>query len=824
MPKDVRTNVIVSAETKGFDSARQKVSKFSDEGAKGVTAQAKGFEDAKNSSAAYSKSLEKINKMDFKDVQKQIGGLKDHLGDLHKQQLAVTMAMSEMDDQASPAYKKLKDDLKSIQQESKTAERQINSLNKAFATQAKEAERLAEASRQGRGAFIQGLAQGGLPFPAPFLQRGPGMGRQVAGMAVGRALTGGARGAQLAGGAMFGGVGGMAQAIGSIPLVGGMLGGQFQAAAQYAQQNIQWQQTKLGMAPYTERVGDIRERATYLAERSAKLRRARSRKEEAEREIEEAERNRDILMKAAQYQHARKRQEEALAAAEKEGVLPYAAEKGSQVVSSTFDSIKRGIGEIVNPFGEVVDAGIDLLKKGDIGGFITGKHGDVAAQKAIEERELTRTTKGELKSIKELDALREKNFDKLEKKRKEARKADLQYRKELATASKKYAAGPFRDIGQMGVSLMGVSKPEAAQIYGEMMQAGGGYKQEAIEQGMIGSAFAARTMFGVQPGVAGAFLGAGRRGGVVGARGAQGGGGAAFREALAEGLRLGLEGSELNRYMQETAAGIQNFEATGIEINTRSITSLARDLTDTGIAGTRAARMARGITGGIQQVGQRGIQSGLDLYMLQSIGGYRGGGATQYREARARMESLAGTVQAEGVGAIAGESQISESLRGIMRMAGGDPGAQAELLQTVLRQMGVQTSVKETDWLARSLRGEEATPEQLSMIQQERRRQALGAAEAKETGLGSEADMMQAAKDVVSGYAPGAKAQASLANKQIAVGRRMVGVVKQLENMALDATDAMSKAFVPSLSKATTELENMAKNLPTLLEYIKLVG
>ena len=77
--------------------------------------------------------------------------------------------------------------------------------------------------------------------------------------------------------------------------------------------------------------------------------------------------------------------------------------------------------------------------------------------------------------------------------------------------------------------------------------------------------------------------------------------------------------------MQQTAQGIRQFETTGIPINTPSISALAGDIAGAGITGTRAARMAGGMAAGLQGIGQRGIQSGIDHLMLQLIGGFRWG-------------------------------------------------------------------------------------------------------------------------------------------------------------------------------------------------------
>jgi hypothetical protein len=831
--KDIRTNVVVSAETKGFDQAKQKAAKFNADAAKSAETQAKGFAEAQKSSIAFDKSLDRLNKtlkgstgdfkkhmqtvkkefdaldkMNFKDVQKQIGNVQDHLTELHKEQAAVTSVMREMGDKSGPAYDKLKDYLKTVTAESKTAQRQVENLTKAFREQSKEADRAAREAEQRRGAFAQGLAQGGLPFPAPFLQRGPGMGRQAAGMAVGMGVMGAGRAARGVGAAAFGGVQGMAQGISSIPIVGGALAGQFTAAAGYAQQNIAWQRAKLAQAPYTEGIGEIMGRRRYLASRSKRYGAAMEAKSTADVRLEDISQQAEILRQGIRSQQQADRDRRTLAAAKGEGVLAY----GKELVGQKATGVQRSIGNAVDAIG----AGITNM----FSGIGTGKFDPVGAVVKQAESGLQ---KGRLLADPEGGMLSTENMIKklrvvegqIKKQRETVKTADVEFQKVQKSASKQYGAGPFRDIGRLGVSLLGVSKPEAAQMMGDIVRAGGGRKGEAQEQGMIGAGFAARTLFGVGAETSGAFLGAGRRGGLVGARGQAGN---AFKTALAEGLQMGLEGSELNKWMQQTAQGIQQFSITGIPINTQSISTLASDISAAGITGTRAATMARGLTTGLQGIGQRGIQSGLDHLMLQLVGGYQGGGAAEYRAARSRMEELGGTVRGKGVGGIAGDSVITDAFRKLMEFSGGGPAAQTEILQRSMEKLGVRGSIKEFDWFGRKIRGEEATPEQLQAIQAEQQRRAGGRGEIE--AIRQAGGLEGAARLTVGAYAPAARAQASLANQQIAVGGKMVKTVMRLERASLRTTAAFTTLAGPTLDNVTKSLDALAQQAVTTAEAV----
>ena len=555
MPKDIRSGVIVEAQTKGFETAQQKVAKFNAEANQGVAAQAKGFAETEKSSASLDKALERLKKnftgsasefkkqiqavtkefntldrIDFKDVQKQIGGLQEELVGLNKEQAAVTSVMGGMADKSSDAYGKLENHLKDITSEARTTERQISSLTGAFAKQSKEVQKLADIDKRRRGAFVQGLAQGGLPFPAPFVQRGPGMGRQVAGMAIGRGVMGGIRGGRAVGGAAFGGVQGMARGLGALPLVGGALAGQFSAAAQYAQQNIQWQKTKLEQAPYMEGVGDIRERHAYLSKRSAKFKKALAVRKEARSAVEQAAEESQYIKQAMRDKERAKRDDIALGEAGKKGVVAFTKEEFSQGIAKH----QREYAKFKNP----LTSGFKTAMEGGISGMLSGATMEElivgGLERGIAEAKVTRK-KGKILPIEELTKNLEKSQARLEASEIKSVKADKDLARVEKGASKKYGVDPFRDVTKLGLSLLGVSKPEAAQAAGSIIRAGGGRKAEAQGQGMIAAGFAAKSAYDIDYGTSGAFLSGGRRGGLAGARGQAD---EAFKKTLAEGLQM----------------------------------------------------------------------------------------------------------------------------------------------------------------------------------------------------------------------------------------------------------------------------------------------
>ena len=578
MPKDIKTNIVIGAQTKGFDEAQQKASKFNKEIAESTKAQAKGFADAQKqvkdfgdvtakmhqsfgkSSGEFKKHIEAVtakfanlNSMDFAKVQSSIGNLKDHLQDLGKEQLAVTSVMEDMADKASPAYKKLEDHLKSLNAQSRRAKREISGLTQAFSKQAAAAEKAARAAQQAKGAFVQGMAQGGLGIPAAFAQRGPGFGKQLAGMGVGRAVSGFGGAARGIAGAAFSGVGGLAQAISGIPIAGPAAAAQLQTAAAYSQQYLQFQKQRIGMIPYMT-----------SPEKQRKLGKITSR---GQREL-------DLL----------------------EGMQATQA-GASQASQHTALGKKINIPELSPEQRANLPPGAAAFMEGAI------DTGDLRLQGRIAQQ-----------------------------KHKVAR---------LMKMRKGTAAPGLAGLGDLGMNLLGVNKVESERAATSIVQAGGGQLGEARRHGIVGAGFAAQTMFGVQSGVSGAFLQGARRGGLVGG-GKKGGvrAGSELQAAIQDGFRMGLSGSEINTYLQSIAAGIQRFESTGIPVARESLADMGQEFQKSGITGTRAAKIAGGIQNYAQGMGQRGIRGGGDLLMLQMMGGYKGGGAEGLQQSFLNLEDM----------------------------------------------------------------------------------------------------------------------------------------------------------------------------------------
>ncbi len=210
---DVKTNIVVTAKPQGFAKLRDEAGRLNEEVRKGTRGQAEGMNDAAKSADKFGDAVDKA--------------LKSIIGSA-----------------------RAREELKKMTVQMGDLTKEVDRLKK----------KLGETS-QAQGALLQGFAQGAIPGMT-FLQRGPGMRRQMVGMAMGRA----ARGVAGAGmGALGGGVGGLVggiqqigQAAANAPLglglpvaaLAAVTASQISAGVPLAGQALQFEQQRLAAAPF----------------------------------------------------------------------------------------------------------------------------------------------------------------------------------------------------------------------------------------------------------------------------------------------------------------------------------------------------------------------------------------------------------------------------------------------------------------------------------------------------------------------------------------------------------------------------------------------
>jgi hypothetical protein len=664
-------------------------------------------------------------------VDKEVKKLDDTFRQLTDRQVELTKVMADIEDTASPAYRRLAKDMAAVQQEASQVERTMRNLQRAYKETGTTADQVIQRREQRRGAFSQGLLQGMIP-EAAYLQRGPGMARQAAGAAIGARARGVAGGmAQIP----FSGAAGLAQALQSVP-GGGFLAMPLMQTMQYAQQALQFRQQRQQLMPFlqmgAEVGGGVAVGQTPAQQRAQALRQA------------------DRMM--AQVAVRGERGRGGVLAAVEEAVDPAGA-----------------IGTAIGAIGEIFEGGV----RGRL-------------RQEQRKRDIVAAGGGEAFAQRQREAERQRIADRIIEQR-------------GGIARQRVRPRTLQDIIRTQGQQMGFALPEAMQFMGGVTQAGGGVGRELATQQMGTAAMAAQRLYGIGADVSGAFLQAGRRGGVVGARGR---GGEAMVEAIAGGMQMGLEGSELTTFMQQMAGDIRAWQQTGIPINTTSVAAIGASLARTGLGGIRGAAVTRGLTARARELTTRGPQGAEELIMLQELGGFGGGGVEDYEQAQLRLEQ--GGFDPE---------DVRRMMRRLMAAGGGGAGGRA-VFRRAMRRFGVNIGVAETQLMEKQITGQELTPDEEARIKQIDTQIAQVAGGAPETvgAMGRKA---------IEATNPALQKQANITNQQIAAGNAMLGVMQSLEKTTRNVATGFTRLAGEPLTNLTRGIEGLSNEIPGLASKLK---
>jgi hypothetical protein len=695
--------------TQGMAQGQQETARVAREAQKAIDAQVKGF-------ATSGKSMQA--------VEKEIGRLEETLQGLAVRQAAINREMEKVGDTGTKEYKALSRELKQVRQEAGQVTGAISSLDRAFLK--------AKASRQG---FAQGLMQGFAPGVAGYLQRGPGMRQQMMGAAIGGfarrglgAVGGGLRaaGTSLTGG-MFAGAQGVAQGLGAMPLVGGILGPAASRALAQAQQRMQAQQVELQTMPFVGGIG-LRGEA---ARAGARARGTISDQEIAGRVAQAGTLGR-LLPSEENFARARK-EIQAQRGARREQLRPFMAGKMGGPVFGMREAGERLAG------GQEDEGAIELRAMD-----LAGKEAEERVQRGLQRERASRGQRARRRVMGRLE------------------------------------------LG-MGTQF-GMDINAERQFRAQVQQVGGGYGDTAQEVSMSRTAMAAQTAFGIGGDISGAFLQAGRRGGLVGA---EGGASRMLTDSLADAMKMGLEGSEVTDYLQQMAAGISSWKTTGIPFNKQSMADIAGTLGTMGMGGVRGMAVAGGVSRAAEQLSRTGPQSVGQLMMLQTLGGMTPGksGMEAMEEALIKLEEK----QFKG--------EDFKLLMERLTTAGGGGAEGRRVAYGVLSNMGINITRGELKRL------DEGVP--IQTWEQERERRMQGEKLAGKVARDPQA-LIKAAADAV----PNAlKEQARLTNRQIANGAKLIDSMSQLEAVAQKMTELMTELLAPVFKKLGVVTEDLSGNI-----------
>jgi hypothetical protein len=732
-----------------------------------------------------------------RQYRQEIQALKRELQDLAREQTAVAQALGKTE-KGSAAYKLLGQRMQDVGERSRVTETRIRSIERATGKGMPLTEQ-----DMAKGAFWQGLMQGAFPGMG-MIQRGPGMQQQMAGAMAGRAGRGVVQGA-------FGGVQGLQQMLAAAPVPGaGVLAAQFGMGVGAAGGGLGQMQARLRGLPM---MGGIRELSGQVAgARMAARERALARAPEVAPQIieQEAAAAREAVMRRGIGElEQRMRRRDLESTVEREG--PW----GTRRMSRREAEIERRVyamrqqrqqdlakrrearaGELAGRMGREPGREERFIAAGEQGfEFGPEREAEIEARMRQIATEDVRTEK-EKQERRQIAAQAEAAGQERRATLEAPRRARL--RRERA-AEREARRAIFRPVRAAGRELAGMPEQQAIQAMQAVTARGGGGLRGMQQQGMLQTAFAAQTAYGIGPEVSGAFLMGGRREGMVGARGRSG---ELMAQTIGDALSMGLQGWEATEYMQQMAAGIDSFKQTGIPINPRSLGQMGKEFAQTGVGGLRGGVMGRGLMQGLQRISTEGISGGVDLLAAQVFGGFEGGGLGNWWEMQKKLEAGGGE---EGFSA----EQMREFVRRATEAGRGEIGGMITL-RNVMREMGVQMTTEETEQLARgALSPEEMTPEQRERMGRVREQMAAGARGAP-MGV---ADLTQDARTMMDAFGTEIRRTAALQNKQNDIGERLVPVFNDLQKSAVNINNIFASLGTETLQQFTSAAEGVSSKM-----------
>ena len=654
----------------------------------------------------------------------------------------------------------------------------IDQVSKQTSEQSRSRQKSEETQRKHEGTFTHGLLQTTLPtIAAPFLARGPGMKRETFGQLAGSSLSGVLGGL---GNIAVSGMGGLQEAIKGIPLPGtGMVSGLLGAAASYRDTALQREQMRFNTMPWlqNEGVGARAQRANTPARRAQE---ETGLKQSTEFMGEHPTTQNAYGRISRQIWKARlaRKYKEIHGMPQSPDIVQ--TKKGTiNTQSGQFSPDwpgKRGEGQGWDPESPMKEMGAQL----EAGPAYEQVIGLYARKMIKEDPEFAVQLKGYTG-----DLVKER-FGNVKKKQ--------------AGIHAKYALpSAYGSLRGAGLHYGAMAEPEALQFAAGVTQAGGGGRYGMQRAGMTQAAFAAHRVYGMDEGTIGSFLKAQRRGGLAGMEvGGAGMGGATLTSTIGDAMKLGLEGSELNNYMKIVADGIQQFEQSGIPFAKDSFAGMADEMAKMGASGPRGAFIARGVTQAAQGLSSKGPQNAADLMMMQTMGGYQGGGAESFEAAQLQMEQ--GKMDPKN---------MTKLFQRYMK-AGGGGASGRQLFRHVMGGMGVQIGVKESQLMGAQMEGNLSADQQkeLEGIQAQR-----SGVETKGgvAGMGTPAHLealLKQAEVSIQKYGGTVAAQAELANKQADLGSKMMKPMRDFEEATMNLAEGITTLIQKPLDWFASHLKD----------------
>jgi len=570
-----------------------------------------------------------FDKRSVKEFQQASKDVEGQLASLVRKQAELTRQLERVD-RGTKAYKDLNKELRGVRREADMVSKSLGQIDRLL-------QRQEQQQRRARGpGFVAGMGQGlGV---AQYIPTGPQMVPRMAGAMVGGALRRGA-GAAAAPFAMPG-IGGVAQGLSGIPIVGGFLGGALQQAAGAYQAAVGYDRAVLEALPFA---GAPPTAAAQQAARARQIARATGKVQ-------------------AQFGPG-------LTAARTQRAAAVQAAAGAGGLTFTGGAVPS----------EAAGARERMAAQGAGGWFLSKFMAETEREQT--KRETRDRSSGALSAAAE----RVKNLEERKRKAMTAARASARGlpRTGLPTLSEgaEFGLGPQQMIG----------------FFSQMMQARGEARDD-VSRSAFREAMAAKTRFGVSAQLAGAF----GRMGIAGGGGQMGG--MDLSTALQTAVAQGLKGSQVTEFLQELISLGQRAEKMGVKFDVREFTRMTAGLRVAGMQGLQAQRIAGGLQQAAMGVGQRGVQGPLDVIMARAAGFDPSQGAEGYARAMNKlaggmssemMNNLLGMItQGAGAGGFGPEMQRLMFRRAMGKMGVQvGPGQASDLIESYRR--GVRPDISE---------------------------------------------------------------------------------------------------------------------------------
>lgn len=322
----------------------------------------------------------------------------------------------------------------------------------------------------------------------------------------------------------------------------------------------------------------------------------------------------------------------------------------------------------------------------------------------------------------------------------------------------------------------------------EAIQAGTAFTKQVggrFNRGQFEQAHAAETLFGVDQGTSSSLFRAQRAGRGGGTRDPVN----MLAKAIGAATAQGLDGSEINEYLEQLASMQSDAASKGLKIDTETLTSMGVALSrGLGLEGAQAGRIAGNVAGIAQGVVTQGAKGPLDIQMLRAAGFDPARG--NFLETRRKLASI----QEGGMDA--------ETMFGFLSNLVGGEGDDLKRGYTLERSglgLGTEQAIKMSAML----------------------KQGKGAFMSSFAGEGGlTADKLLAGLSDVKGITGGIRGANAVQNQMVAAGGAAAANVQMLQQQAAALATTMATQLKPFMDPIAKNIVSLSKGIEQLVTYI----